>query len=59
MLLTLDSLKTDAFRRSLSQMVNLEWLAFAAAMADCLEPWGDGFRASLGPVCPFRTSQGR
>ena len=48
-----------AFRRSLSQMANLEWLPFTAALPACLELRGDGFRAALGPVCTFPTSQGR
>jgi hypothetical protein len=53
MLLTLDRPESLAFRRSLSQMAGLEWLPFAAAMADCLEPREDGWRASLETVCPF------
>ena len=36
--LTLDKTFSAAFRRSLSQMAILEWLPFAAAMANCLEP---------------------
>jgi hypothetical protein len=50
--------KDSAFRRSLSQMADLGWLAFAAAMADCLEPRGDGFTASLGPVRLFALVRG-
>jgi len=51
--------KDSAFRRSLSQWGNLGWPAFGAALPACLEPRGDGFRASLGTVCTFPTSQGR
>jgi hypothetical protein len=58
MLLTLDRPESYAFRRSLSQMADLGWLAFAAAMADCLEPRGDGFTASLGPVRLFALVRG-
>ena len=56
---TLDRTISAAFRRSLSQMAILEWPPFAATMADCLEPRGDGWRATLGLVCPYRASQGR
>jgi hypothetical protein len=40
-------------------MGNLEWLAFAAALPACLEPRGDGFKASMGPVCTFPSCKGR
>ena len=59
MLLTLDRTFSAAFRRSLSQMANLEWLPFVPTLSACLEPRGDGFSASLGTVCLFRSSQGR
>ena len=58
MLLTLDRTESPAFRRSLSQMVNLEWLAFVPKSSACLEPRGDGFRASLGIVCLFLLVRG-
>ena len=57
--LTLGRTFSAAFRRSLSQLANLEWLPFAAALPTCLEPRGDGFRAAMGPVCTFPTSKGR
>jgi hypothetical protein len=53
MLLTLETLKTGAFRRSLSQWGNFGWLSVVPTLSACLEPRGDGFRASLGTVCPF------
>jgi hypothetical protein len=51
--------KDSAFRRSLSWMAILKWLPFVPTMSACLEPRGDGFRASLGTVCIFLASQGR
>jgi hypothetical protein len=51
--------KDSAFRRSLSQRVNLGWLSVVPTLPVCLEPRGDGFGASLGTVCTFPTSQGR
>ena len=56
---TLDRTISAAFRRSLSQMAILEWLLVVPTLSACLEPRGDGFRASLGTVCTFPTSQGR
>ena len=56
---TKDKTESPAFRRNLSQMANLEWLPFGAALPACLEPRGDGVRAALGPVCTFLASQGR
>ena len=57
-MLTLDRPESYVFSRSLSQMADLGWLAFAAAMADCLKLRGDGFRASLGPVRLFPLVRG-
>ena len=51
--------KDSAFRRGLSQRVNLGWLSVVPTLPACLEPRGDGFRASLGPVCTFPASRGR
>ena len=56
---TKDRRESPAFRRSLSQMADLEWLPFVPKLSACLEPRGDGFRTSLGTVCLFRSSQGR
>jgi hypothetical protein len=56
---TKDMPESRAFRRNLSQMVILEWLLVVPTLSACLEPRGNGFMASLGPVCIFRTSQGR
>ena len=42
--------KDSAFRRSVSQSGNLGWLPFVPKLSACLEPRGDGFRASLGTV---------
>ena len=56
---TKDSRESPAFRRSLSQMADLEWLLVVPTLSACLEPRGDGFSASLGTVCLFRSSQGR
>jgi hypothetical protein len=59
MLLTLVRAESLAFRRSLSEMANLELLPFVPKLSACFEPRGDGFRASLGTVCIFPASQGR
>ena len=50
--------KDSAFRRSLSQMANLGWLPFVPTLSACLEPRGDGFRASLGTFCLFALVRG-
>ena len=50
--------KDSAFRRSLSQWGNLGWLSFVPKMAACLEPRGDGFRASLGTFYLFALVRG-
>jgi hypothetical protein len=50
--------KDTAFRRSLSQMGNLEWLLVVPTLPACLEPRGDGFMESLGTVCLFAVVRG-
>ena len=50
--------KDSAFRRSLSQWGNFGWLSVVPTLPACLEPRGDGFRASLGPVRLFALVRG-